>query len=52
VIQQLAEEVLRAGSTLLLTPDTLAAASHAVELGLIHPAALAEVGAEKTTDEA
>lgn len=51
-IQQLANEVLEAGSTLLLTPDTLAAASHAVEVGLIHPAALAEVGAERAEGRA
>lgn len=51
VIQQLADEVLQAGSTLLLTPDTLAAASHAVELGLISPDALPEIGAEKRSDE-
>jgi phosphatidate phosphatase APP1 len=50
VIQQLAEEVLQAGSTLLLTPDTLAAASHAVELGLVNANALAEIGAEKRSD--
>ena len=51
VIQQLATEVLEAGSTLLLTPDTLAAASHAVGLGLISPDALPEIGAEKKSDE-
>lgn len=51
VIQQLANEVLQAGSTLLLTPDTLAAASHAVELGLISPDAIAEIGVEKKSDE-
>ena len=49
-IQQLADEVLQSGSTLLLTPDTLAAASHAVELGLISPDALPEIGAEKKAD--
>ena len=51
VIQQLADEVLEAGSTLLLTPDTLAAASHAVELGLVNADALPEIGAEKRSDE-
>jgi phosphatidate phosphatase APP1 len=51
LIQQLADEVLRAGSTLLLTPDTLAAASHAVELGLISADAIGEIGAEKNSDE-
>jgi phosphatidate phosphatase APP1 len=49
-IQQLAGEVLEAGSTLLLTPDTLAAASHAVELGLISADALPKIGAEKKSD--
>jgi phosphatidate phosphatase APP1 len=47
VIEQLSREVLEAGSTLLLTADTLAAASHAVELGLIDPAALEDVRAEE-----
>jgi phosphatidate phosphatase APP1 len=51
VIEQLAAEVLEAGSTLLLAPDTLAAASHAVELGLISKDALPEIGAEKKADE-
>ena len=51
VIQQLADEVLQAGSTLLLTPDTLAAASHAVGLGLISPDALPGIGEEKKDDE-
>jgi phosphatidate phosphatase APP1 len=51
-IQQLAKEVLEAGSTLLLTPDTLAAASHAVELGLIRPESLRDIGAEKKADAA
>ena len=50
IIRQLAEEVLQAGSTLLLTPDTVSAASHAVELGLINPASLAEIGEEKRSD--
>ena len=49
-IRQLADEVLTAGSTLLLTPDTLAAASHAVELGLIRAETLAEIGEEKKED--
>ena len=49
-IQQLAKEVLENGSTLLLTPDTLAAASHAVELGLIGKDELAEIGKEKKAD--
>lgn len=49
-IQQLAKEVLENGSTLLLTPDTLAAASHAVELGLIGANELGEIGQEKKAD--
>lgn len=49
-IEQLADEVLQAGSTLLLTPDTLAAASHAVELGLISADALPKIGEEKKAD--
>jgi phosphatidate phosphatase APP1 len=51
VIRQLAVEVLAAGSSLVLTPDTLAAASHAAEVGLIDHDALAEIAAEKRADE-
>lgn len=46
-IQQLSREVIEAGSHLVLAPDTTAAASHAVELGLIHPDALESIRAEK-----
>ena len=51
-IQQLAKEVVENGSTLLLTPDTLAAASHAVELGLIGANELADISQEKKADTA
>jgi phosphatidate phosphatase APP1 len=45
-IRALAAEVERAGSTLLITDDTLAAARHAASRGWITPAALDEVAAE------
>jgi phosphatidate phosphatase APP1 len=45
-IRLLAEEVRAAGSTLLLTDDTLAAARHAASRGWIAPAAVDEVAAE------
>jgi phosphatidate phosphatase APP1 len=45
-IRLLAEEVRAAGSTLLLTDDTLAAARHAAACGWISPDAVAEVAAE------
>lgn len=50
-IHALAEEVKKAGSTLLLADDTLAAAKHAAESGWITPASVAEVEAECRTDE-
>ena len=50
-IQSLAEEVLKAGSSLLLADDTLAAARHAAEHGLIDPATLPSIGEEKKADE-
>ncbi|HEX5724679.1 MAG TPA: phosphatase domain-containing protein [Longimicrobiaceae bacterium] len=43
-VRLLAAEVEKAGSTLLLTDDTLAAARHAAEQGWISPAALPEIG--------
>lgn len=46
-IQQLSREVVEAGSHLVLAPDTTTAASHAAELGLIHPDALESIRAEK-----
>jgi phosphatidate phosphatase APP1 len=45
-IKKLAEEVEKAGSTLLLTDDTLAAARHAASRGWITEPALAEVAAD------
>lgn len=49
-IRKLAEEVEKAGSSLLLTDDTLAAARHAAEKGWIRPQALDDV-AEVARDE-
>jgi phosphatidate phosphatase APP1 len=49
-IRRLAAEVEAAGSTLLLTDDTLAAARHAAEKGWIDDAAVAEVESEARTD--
>ncbi|HEX8245378.1 MAG TPA: phosphatase domain-containing protein [Longimicrobium sp.] len=43
-IRALAAEVEKAGSTLILADDTLAAARHAAEHGWIDPACLAEIG--------
>jgi phosphatidate phosphatase APP1 len=50
-ISRLADEVLKDGSALVLADDTLAAARHAAERGWIAAASLAEIGAEKRTDE-
>ena len=50
-IQVLAEEIVKAGSSLLLADDTLAAARHAAEHGLISPDAPTSVGEEKRADE-
>jgi len=49
-IQALAKEILAAGSSLVLADDTLAAASHAVEVGLIAPEALDAIREEKQAD--
>ena len=49
-IKKLADEVEKAGSTLLLTDDTLAAARHAASKGWITEAALAEVAADAVED--
>lgn len=46
-IEQLAQGVIDAGSTLVLAADSLAMARHAVEHGLIAPQALADVRGEK-----
>jgi phosphatidate phosphatase APP1 len=50
-IRALAQEVVQAGSTLILADDTLALAEHAAAEGWIAPAALAAVQAEKSQDE-
>ena len=50
-IQELAEEIVAAGSSLLLADDTLAAARHAAEHGLIDPATLGAIADEKKADE-
>jgi phosphatidate phosphatase APP1 len=46
-IRQLAEEVSEAGSTLVLSDDTLSAARHAAEHGWIDPVELEQVAAEQ-----
>ncbi len=50
-IGRLAEEILAAHSTLILSDDTLAAAKHAAEKGWISAAALPAIGEEKKADE-
>lgn len=45
-IRKLAAEVEKAGSTLILADDTLAAARHAAESGWIEPSALPEIRAQ------
>lgn len=50
-IQRLAEEVRESASTLVLAEDTLGAALHAVEHGLIAADAVSEIGEEKRVDE-
>ncbi len=50
-VKALAEKVLAARSTLVLSEDTLGAAKHAAEHGLIDPAALPDVQKEKRADE-
>lgn len=50
-ISRLAQEVVTTGSALVLADDTLAAAKHAVETGLIPPAALDAIREEKQADE-
>ena len=50
-VKKLAEEILAAGSVLVLAEDTLGAATHAAEQGWIKPEALPEVGEEKRADE-
>ena len=50
-VKKLAEQVLVAGSTLVLAEDTLGAARHAAEQGWIASAELPEVQKEKRADE-
>jgi phosphatidate phosphatase APP1 len=50
-IEKLANEVLEAGSTLVLAEDTLGAAKHAAEQGWIHEESLPDVHEEKKADE-
>jgi len=50
-IQALADEILKAGSSLVLADDTLAAARHAAEHGFISPDSLDDVAADKRADE-
>jgi phosphatidate phosphatase APP1 len=50
-IEDLAVEVVEAGSTLLLASDSMAMARHAAEHGLIAPEALADVAGEKTLQD-
>lgn len=51
-IRKLAEEVLEAGSTLILADNTLPMAQHAIEQGWIRAEAFPEIKAEKRADEA
>lgn len=50
-VKKLAEQILAAGSTLVLAEDTLGAARHAAEQGWIAPAELPHVQKEKRADE-
>jgi phosphatidate phosphatase APP1 len=50
-VKKLADEVLAAGSVLVLAEHTLDAAKHAVEKGWIKRGALPEIGEEKRADE-
>lgn len=50
-VAALADEVAKAGSTLILADDTMAAARHAAEHGWIRPETLAEVGEERAREE-
>lgn len=50
-VKKLGDEVLAAGSTLVLAEDTLGAAKHAAEQGWIDRDALPEIGEEKKADE-
>lgn len=50
-IQELADEVVQAGSSLLLAADSLAMAEHAAEHHLIPPQALAEVKRQRSHEQ-
>ena len=50
-IRELAKKVIDAGSTLILTDDTLAAARHAIEQGWIKPDKFPEIVAEKVAED-
>jgi len=50
-IQAVADEVMAAGSSLVLADDTLAAAKHAAEHGFISPDTLDAIAHEKRADE-
>jgi hypothetical protein len=50
-VQALAQEVLAAGSTLVLADDTHAAAEHAAAQGWIAPSSLPAIREEKRADE-
>jgi phosphatidate phosphatase APP1 len=50
-IRELAKKVIDAGSTLILTDDTLAAAKHAIEQGWITADHFPEIVAQKIADE-
>ena len=50
-VKKLADEVVEAGSALVLSEDSMGAARHAVESGLFAEDRLAEIGEEKRADE-
>ncbi len=50
-IKKLAEEVMGANATLVLSEDTVGAAKHALEHGFIAPESLKDIGEEKRLDE-
>ena len=50
-IRNLAEQVSRGGSTLVLADDTLAVARHAAAHGWIRDETLSDIGEEKRADE-
>lgn len=51
-VQKLIAEANKHAVEMLLVPDTLAAANHAVQRGFIHPTALAAISQEKRKDAA